>query len=45
MKVRSGFFSSGLLADLIRGKLEKFSLDRLVTFAARMGLPVKLSMV
>ena len=37
--------SQSRVSDLIRGKVEKFSLDMLVTFAARMGLPVKLSMV
>ena len=33
--------SQGRVSDLARGKVEKFSLDMLVTFAARLGKPAK----
>jgi predicted XRE-type DNA-binding protein len=33
--------SQGRVSDLTRGKVEKFSLDMLVTFAAKLGKPAK----
>lgn len=34
--------SQGRVSDLTRGKAEKFSLDMLVTFAARLGKPARI---
>lgn len=34
--------SQARVSDLVRGKVEKFSLDMLVTFAARLGTPAKI---
>lgn len=34
--------SQGRVSDLVRGKVNKFSLDMLVTFAAKLGVPAKL---
>ncbi len=34
--------TQGRVSDLTRGKVEKFSLDTLVTFAARLGTPAKI---
>jgi len=31
-------------SDLARGKVEKFSLDMLVTFAAKLGKPAKIEL-
>lgn len=36
--------SQGRVSDLTRGKVEKFSLDMLVTFAARLGTPAKVEL-
>lgn len=36
--------SQGRVSDLTRGKVEKFSLDMLVTFAARLGKPAKVEL-
>jgi predicted XRE-type DNA-binding protein len=36
--------SQSRVSDLRRGKVEKFSLDMLVTFAARMGNKVRLTL-
>ena len=36
--------SQGRVSDLTRGKVEKFSLDTLVTFAARLGAPAKIEL-
>jgi predicted XRE-type DNA-binding protein len=33
------------VSDLMRGKADKFSLDMLVTFADKLGKPVKLILV
>lgn len=32
------------VSDLVRGKSERFSLDMLVTFAARLGMPVRMEL-
>ena len=34
----------GGVSDLARGKVEKFSLDTLVTFAARLGKPARIEL-
>ena len=34
--------SQGRVSDLARGKVENFSLDMLVTFAAKMGKPARI---
>jgi len=36
--------SQGRVSDLTRGKAEKFSLDMLVTFAAKLGKPAKIEL-
>lgn len=36
--------SQGRVSDLARGKVEKFSLDMLVTFAAKLGKPAKIEL-
>lgn len=36
--------SQGRVSDLTRGKVEKFSLDMLVTFAAKLGKPAKVEL-
>lgn len=36
--------SQGRVSDLTRGKVEKFSLDMLVTFAAKLGKPAKITL-
>lgn len=36
--------SQARVSDLARGKVEKFSLDMLVTFAAKLGRPAHLSL-
>ncbi len=36
--------SQSRVSDLTRGKVEKFSLDMLVTFAARLGKPAKIKL-
>ena len=36
--------SQGRVSDLTRGKVEKFSLDTLVQFAARLGKPAKIEL-
>lgn len=36
--------SQGRISDLTRGKVEKFSLDTLVEFAARLGKPAKIEL-
>ena len=36
--------SQGRVSDLTRGKVEKFSLDMLVTFAAKLGKPAKIEL-
>src|SRR3546814_11578941 len=36
--------SQGRVSDLTRGKADKFSLDMLVTFAAKMGKPARLEL-
>jgi predicted XRE-type DNA-binding protein len=36
--------SQGRVSDLSRGKTEKFSLDALVTFAAKLGKPVRMEL-
>jgi predicted XRE-type DNA-binding protein len=36
--------SQGRVSDLVRGKVEKFSLDTLVQFAARLGKPAKIEL-
>lgn len=36
--------SQGRVSDLARGKTEKFSLDMLVTFAAKLGKPAKIEL-
>lgn len=36
--------SQSRVSDLTRGKVEKFSLDMLVTFAARLGKPAKVEL-
>ena len=36
--------SQGRVSDLARGRVEKFSLDMLVTFAARLGKPAKIEL-
>lgn len=36
--------SQGRVSDLTRGKIEKFSLDMLVTFAAKLGKPVRITL-
>jgi len=36
--------SQGRVSDLARGKVEKFSLDMLVTFAARLGKPARIEL-
>lgn len=36
--------SQGRVSDLARGKAEKFSLDMLVQFAARLGKPAKIEL-
>ena len=36
--------SQGRVSDLARGKTEKFSLDMLVTFAARLGKPARIEL-
>lgn len=34
--------SQGRVSDLVRGKVDKFSLDMLVTFADKLGRPVQI---
>ncbi|WP_240669016.1 XRE family transcriptional regulator [Dyella sp. M7H15-1] len=34
--------SQSRVSDIVRGKAENFSLDMLVTFAARMGKPARI---
>ena len=36
--------SQSRVSDLTRGKVEKFSLDMLVTFAAKLGKPAKIKL-
>lgn len=36
--------SQSRVSDLARGKVEKFSLDMLVTFAAKLGTPAKIKL-
>lgn len=36
--------SQGRVSDLTRGKVEKFSLDMLVTFAAKLGKPAEIKL-
>lgn len=36
--------SQSRVSDLTRGKTEKFSLDMLVTFAARLGKPARIEL-
>jgi predicted XRE-type DNA-binding protein len=36
--------SQGRVSDLTRGKIENFSLDMLVTFAARLGKPARITL-
>jgi predicted XRE-type DNA-binding protein len=36
--------SQARVSDLTRGKVEKFSLDMLVTFAAKLGKPAKVKL-
>jgi predicted XRE-type DNA-binding protein len=36
--------SQSRISDLTRGKVEKFSLDTLVQFAARLGKPAKIEL-
>ncbi|MCD9029403.1 helix-turn-helix domain-containing protein [Luteimonas sp. BDR2-5] len=36
--------SQSRVSDLTRGKVEKFSLDMLVTFAAKLGKPAKIEL-
>ena len=36
--------SQSRISDLTRGKVEKFSLDMLVTFAAKLGKPAKIKL-
>ena len=36
--------SQSRVSDLARGKVEKFSLDMLVTFAAKLGKPAKIKL-
>lgn len=36
--------SQGRVSDLMRGKVDKFSLDMLVTFADKLGRPVQLKL-
>ena len=36
--------SQGRVSDLARGKVEKFSLDMLVTFAAKLGKPAQIKL-
>jgi predicted XRE-type DNA-binding protein len=36
--------SQGRVSDLTRGKVDKFSLDTLVEFAARLGKPAKIEL-
>ena len=36
--------SQGRVSDLARGKVEKFSLDMLVRFAAKLGKPAKIEL-
>ena len=36
--------SGNVFSDLTRGKTEKFSLDMLVTFAARLGKPARIEL-
>ena len=36
--------SQSRVSDLTRGKVEKFSLDMLVTFAARLGKPARIEL-
>lgn len=36
--------SQGRVSDLARGKVEKFSLDMLVTFAAKLGKPARIEL-
>jgi predicted XRE-type DNA-binding protein len=36
--------TQGRVSDLTRGKVEKFSLDMLVTFAARLGKPARIKL-
>jgi predicted XRE-type DNA-binding protein len=36
--------SQGRVSDLARGKVEKFSLDMLVTFAAKLGKPARITL-
>ncbi|PJK13208.1 transcriptional regulator [Lysobacteraceae bacterium NML120232] len=33
--------SQSRVSDLVRGKVERFSLDMLLTFAARLGMPAR----
>lgn len=41
---RRSSVSQGRVSDLARGKVEKFSLDMLVTFAAKLGKPAKIEL-